>query len=225
MKALLRGWSRVDELLQRIERGILVTGILTILVVGVLDLALRTVFQWGLGFADTLARQITIWLGLFGGTLATSAAEHINIDAFSRLLNRQKLIVNRILVSVACILVSGFLTYFAIRLVSFYYAAPNTVVEMGHWKIPTWWLLLSFPIAFGVMTSRYLLHTFEYLYALRGDPLPWSLVTEKLEEELLQRDPQAAAQEKTTAPPTATILPTETSAEETKTAQDGEDKR
>lgn len=178
----------MDAIIQKIERSILVWGMLTILLTGVMDIGLRLALGWGLGFADTLARQITVWLGLFGAALATSHAEHINIDAFSRILRRRGLQINQIVVGIACFLMSSALTYYAIKLVQFYQGNAGSVVTFGSVNIPTWWLLLAFPVSFGVMTSRYLLHTLEYIYALRGDPLPWSYVTTRMEEELVRRE-------------------------------------
>ncbi len=188
MKTWLQRWSQADAIVQKIERSILVWGMLTILLAGVMDIGLRLALGWGLGFADTLARQITVWLGLFGAALATSHVEHINIDAFSRILRRRGLQINQIVVGLACVFMSGALTYYAIKLVQFYMGNTSSVVTLGYIDLPTWWLLLAFPISFGVMTSRYLLHTLEYLYALRGDPLPWSYVTTRMEEELSRRE-------------------------------------
>ncbi|MCB9640211.1 MAG: TRAP transporter small permease subunit [Myxococcales bacterium] len=195
MKTLLKTWSNVDEIIQKIERGILVLGMMTILVTGVIDIGLRLALGWGLGFADTLSRQITVWLGLFGAALATSHSEHINIDAFSRILRRRGLQINRIAIGVACIFMSGALTYYAIELVKFYMSNSTSYVVLGETKLKTWWLLMAFPVSFGVMTSRYLLHTFEYLYAFRGDPLPWSLVTQQMEEELVRRETPEGSEE------------------------------
>jgi TRAP-type C4-dicarboxylate transport system permease small subunit len=87
----MRGWQRVDNWIKSFERFLLVLGMGMIMVFGSLDIILRNIFGWGLMFADTLARQLTIWLGLLGASVAASSSEHISIDAFSYLLKRRGL--------------------------------------------------------------------------------------------------------------------------------------
>ena len=90
---------------------------------------------------------------------------------------------------------SGVLTYYTIELVRFYMGNTTSFVVLDKVKLPTWWLLMAFPVSFSIMTSRYVLHTIEYIYAFRGDPLPWSLVTQQMEEELVRRENPEGSEE------------------------------
>ena len=58
----------------------------TLIILGGLQIILRNVFHSGLLWADPLMRHIVLWLGCLGAALATTSARHINIDVFSRAL-------------------------------------------------------------------------------------------------------------------------------------------
>ena len=91
MKRMLQTWHTFDDALQKVEQWLIVIGLMVILITGVASIVLRNTVGWGLAFADVLARQITVWLGLLGATLATTTGEHINIDALSRMFKRKGL--------------------------------------------------------------------------------------------------------------------------------------
>ncbi|TNE50565.1 MAG: TRAP transporter small permease [Deltaproteobacteria bacterium] len=186
----LRGWQAVDSKVQKLERGLLVVGIFTILIVGTLHVLLRNFLGKGLPFSDVLAQHLTVWLGLIGASLAVSSNEHISIDAFSRVLAGMGLKINKILIGFVSFLGCGILTYRTIVFMQFYLNAKSMeYVHLGTFKLPIWYALLVFPYTFGLLTIRYLMQTIEHIYT------PSHLyVAEQVEEDLAQ---EAASTEAT----------------------------
>ncbi len=185
MKRILEFWHRVDVKIQKAEELFIVFALMAILITGVLSIILRNTVGWGIATADTLARQLTVWMGLLGASLATTTAEHINIDAFSRLFKGKRLWLNRLFITLFCIFGSIVLSYVAFSFVAFYYKDP-VFIEIGSVKISNWYLLLIFPFAFLLITLRYIVQAIEFFYAFRGEILPHSLA-EKLHLDALEQ--------------------------------------
>ncbi len=159
----LQGWHAFDSRLQKLERGLLVCGIFTILLVGSIHILARNLIGQGLAFSDVLAQHLTVWLGLLGATLAAASSEHISIDAFSRVLRGRGLQVNKLVIGAVSTLLCGVLTYRTIVFLLFYTQSKTMEhVHLGTWNVPIWYFLLIFPYAFGLITIRYLMQTIEY---------------------------------------------------------------
>ncbi|MEM1007682.1 MAG: TRAP transporter small permease [Myxococcota bacterium] len=175
-------WHRWDQRLQWFERSFLLAGILMILLGGTLDIAFRLVLGWGFGFIDILARQLTIWIGLWGATLATRMDEHIRIDALGKLFSTRTQRGLKLFVSLCSFFFNLLFFVYTCAFVRFAYHDSAQVSHLGKVQVESWKLLLGFPVAFAVMTSRTALHVFEHIYALRGRPFAWSVFEEFLAE-------------------------------------------
>lgn len=194
MKDILTLWHRLDAVIQKVEQWLIVVGLMVILIFGVMSILLRNTVGWGLAFADILSRQITVWLGLLGASLATVSAEHISIDAFSRMLKKDKVKVNRVAIGIMCIIGNGIMTYCAIMFLMFYINKPVDV-DFGGFKVTNWKLLVIFPLAFALITFRTLIQTIEVGLALKGVIIPGSLEEERYLQELEdEREAEAATQ-------------------------------
>lgn len=160
-----QGWYTFDHALQKLERGLLVLGIFTILGIGIVHILLRNIVGQGFSFSDVLSQHLTVWLGLIGATLATASSEHISIDAFSRVLQKRGLKINKIVIGLAATLGSAILTYRTVIFLLFYYhSKTGEFVHLGTTKIPLLYFLVVFPYAFGLITLRYFMQTLELLY-------------------------------------------------------------
>jgi C4-dicarboxylate transporter DctQ subunit len=73
--------ERLDEAIDRVETAIVVLFISAMLVIAFLQIFLRNVFTTGLTWGDLILRNLVLWIGFIGATLATREGKHINIDA------------------------------------------------------------------------------------------------------------------------------------------------
>ena len=145
--------ERLDEVLDRIETVIVVLFMSAMMVIAFLQVFLRNVFTTGLTWGDLILRNLVLWIGFIGATLATREGKHINIDAISRSL----LPLGRAVVETSVHLFSSFVcSLFAYASLKFI----KNEVEMGTTTfigVPAWVLETILPLAFGLMAFRFAL--------------------------------------------------------------------
>ncbi|SHO43237.1 TRAP transporter small permease [Desulfopila aestuarii] len=143
--SLAQKGARFEELVLCLLLGFMI-------VLACVQIALRTFFGGGLLWADPLLRYLVLWSGLLGASMATSRGEHIALDLAGYLLP-EKL---QPLVQLAChlfaLITSGFLTWASILFIQseIEYGSPGLL------DIPTWGWNMIFPLAFLLITLRYL---------------------------------------------------------------------
>jgi C4-dicarboxylate transporter DctQ subunit len=158
-------WERVDETIERVERTLLVTFLGFMILVAFLQILLRNFFSTGLDWGDSLLRNLVLWVGFVGATLATKEGKHINIDIVSRWLPSLGKHIVMIIAHLFSFFVCCALTYAALKFI-------KNEVEMGNrtfLNIPTWVPEMILPITFGLMTFRFGLRSFKTLFGMRKD--------------------------------------------------------
>jgi TRAP-type C4-dicarboxylate transport system permease small subunit len=101
-----------------------------------------------------MLRYLVLWSGLLGGAVATKQGKHIRIDLASHLLPPGLQAWLQVLLDLAAALVCVVLTRVAIVFVrnEAEFGSATTLLA-----IPGWVLYLIFPLAFGLMSGRFLL--------------------------------------------------------------------
>jgi C4-dicarboxylate transporter DctQ subunit len=152
-------WERIDEVMARVEQTLLVTFLGFMIGIAFLQILLRNFFSTGLDWGDSLVRNLVLWTGFIGATLATKEGKHINIDAVSRWLpslgkNLVTLIMHLFSFFVCC----G-LTYAALKFIKNEVQMENITFL----DIPAWIPEMILPLTFGLMTFRFGLRSFKNL--------------------------------------------------------------
>ena len=148
---------RALGLLRRIEDGILVLLLMTMIGVAASQVVLRNFFDAGLYWGDSLVRVTVLWVALVGAMVASRDDSHIRIDLLSRLIkpeNQTWLVRSTRLFS--CV-VLGLFTWGSGQFV--YYEYVDNAIAFG--DVPAWMCEVIMPIGGGVMTLRYLLLAFK----------------------------------------------------------------
>ena len=134
------------------------TALLAVLVSGLVLLAaaqilLRNFFQTGFLWAEPLLGMSLLWLTMLGALAATGARRHIVIDLVGHFCPpRLRAIVGRFTALFAAA-ICGLLTVAAVRFCLFQKEIEtNRILDL-----PVWGYYLIIPIAFGLMTLRFLL--------------------------------------------------------------------
>ncbi len=154
----------VFKFLGQVELGILGLLLGTLIVLGGLQIILRNFFHSGILWADPLMRHIVLWLGCLGAALATTSAQHINIDVFSRLLPDNLKPLRRSLVYGATAVATFILGVSAWRLV----LDEKLYGDIAFSSVPVWTLQLILPVAFFLISYRSLVNLF---IGLEAEPL------------------------------------------------------
>ena len=152
-------WEKTDEAIAKVEQALIITFLSLMICLAFLQIILRNVFSTGLDWGESFLRNLVLWIGFIGATLATREGKHINIDVVSRWLpslgrNIVMLITHLFSFSVCCLL-----TYAALKFI-------RNEVQMGNrtlLNIPAWILEMILPMTFGLMTFRFGLRAFKNL--------------------------------------------------------------
>jgi len=144
-------WERVDEAIGRTEQTLLVAFLGFIILIAFLQIVLRNFLSTGLDWGDSLVRNLVLWIGFIGATLATKEGKHINIDVVSRWLpSLGRNIVTRV-IHLFSFFVCGGLTYAALKFI-------KNEAQMGNrtfLELPAWVPELILPVTFILMTFRF----------------------------------------------------------------------
>ncbi len=144
--------KKTGEIIEKIEEGFLCLLLLTMIVLAVVQIVLRSVFSEGLLWADPFLRYLVLWSGMFGAALATKKGKHIALDVVSYLVPQELQPWLKCLLDFFSCLVAGILCYAAIIFV-------RNEAEYGAsvlLSIPSWGWNLVFPLAFALMALRFL---------------------------------------------------------------------
>jgi len=144
IQRLLRGLHRAEDWLLAGLLGVL-------LVLSVVQIALRVFFDTGLEWAEPVSRMGVLWLALFGALGAARAHRHIAIDALPRLLppaiRRAAWVVTQLATATVC----GLLAWYGWGMFEMEREAPSVFVE----GIASSWPMLAFPLGFGLLALRF----------------------------------------------------------------------
>jgi TRAP-type C4-dicarboxylate transport system permease small subunit len=161
-------WERMDEIIGRVEETLVVTFLGFMIFIALLQIVLRNVFFTGLDWGDSLLRNLVLWIGFIGATLATKEGKHINIDVVSRWLPPIGKNVVTLITHLFSFLVCCALTYATLKFI-------RNEVQMGQklfLNIPAWIPEMILPITFGLMAFRFGLRSFKNLSEMGKGDIP-----------------------------------------------------
>jgi C4-dicarboxylate transporter, DctQ subunit len=102
----MRILKAIDYIFYRIEFGLLIACLGSMVLLAFVQVFLRNFFDTGIVWADTIVRHLVLWLGFIGAALATRDQRHISIDAITRYLSKRTraaaLIVTSAFAAVVC---------------------------------------------------------------------------------------------------------------------------
>lgn len=154
--------SKVLQIIARIEDGLLVFMLAAMIILAGLQIIMRNVFQSGFTETDSLLRVLVLWVGMIGAVVASREKRHISIDILSRYLSDKTKQYVDIVINLFVVLVCGLLATHSMRMLLIDYV-ENTIAFSS---VPTWLLESILPIAFSVITLRYLMYSWQSISAL-----------------------------------------------------------
>lgn len=153
MTTLWKVYKTVTVALARVEEIFLCLLLSTMILLSCVHIFLRGVFSGGFIWADPLLRYMVLWSGMFGAAVATKRGKHIAIDVASHLIPERAAPWLHVVTNIFAAAVSCVLTYAAVIFVrnEAAYGGNSTVLAL-----PSWTMNLIFPVAFGIITLRFL---------------------------------------------------------------------
>lgn len=138
-----RWLHRAEDLVLAVLLGLLV-------LLAVLQIVLRTVFDTGLLWLDPLLRALVLWVAMLGAMVAAREGRHIGMDLAGRLLPPLPARIARLLSWGFAAAVSGLLAWQAARMV----ADERAMGTLAFAQVPVWWVQAILPVAFAVIALR-----------------------------------------------------------------------
>jgi TRAP-type C4-dicarboxylate transport system permease small subunit len=156
------------EIFARVEDGILMLILVSMIILAFLQIVLRNVFGVGLIWIEPLVRQMLLWVALVGAMVATRDHNHITVDAISRFLPPGRIkSATAFICDTFATIVCCLLTYSTFLV--FYREFNDPLLGNIMPGLPHWASLLALPVAFGVMTLRFIRFSFlSLLQAVKG---------------------------------------------------------
>jgi TRAP-type C4-dicarboxylate transport system permease small subunit len=140
-------------MLDKGERWILCLLLASMILLACLQIILRTFFASGLIWADPLLRYLVLWCGLLGAVSATGQGKHIALDITGNRLPQSIEPWITLITHLFCTLAAGGLTWAGWRFLRGEFEFGGT----GLLSLPLWFWNSIFPIAFGLITLKYIL--------------------------------------------------------------------
>ncbi|MBT5469921.1 MAG: TRAP transporter small permease [Nitrospina sp.] len=143
----------LDRFLEKIEGRLIVVLLSVMIILSFGQMVSRNIFHQSLVWGDTLLRQLVLWTGFLGASLAVHKNKHISIDVFSNFmspaLKGKVLIFTHFITAV----ISGFLAWAAWSFMQFERESESTLFL----DIPVWIFQFILPYSFLIIAFRFLL--------------------------------------------------------------------
>ena len=148
--------TKLHQILLKAETLLLVSFLISLIMIAVIQVIMRNVFDGGLLWADAYTRISVLWIAMLGAMIASRQQNHIAIDILIRRLPEDwKNVMQRIsnaLTGLICFAIAWFSTDFVMQ--------ESEYADIAFADIPTWWCELIIPFAFAVIASRYCVAVF-----------------------------------------------------------------
>ncbi|MGD9488403.1 MAG: TRAP transporter small permease [Calditrichaceae bacterium] len=142
---------RINDAVAKVELGLLIFIVLTMVILAFIQVLLRNVFDQGILWGDTFLRHLVLWVGFIGASLATRDEKHIDIDILTRFLPVRAKSVVRIITNVfagiICFILGKAGLTFVLQEIEF-----GTILFND---IPAWYFEIIIPVGFALMGIRF----------------------------------------------------------------------
>lgn len=159
----MNGIKKLSHLISRAETSLLIVMVLFMISLSFLQVILRNFFDTGLDWAEVCLRNIVLWVGFIGASLATQEGRHVNIDALTRFLSPKGKAFVEVITSFVSLAIGIVLIWASLKFVLAEYDGQG-IAFLG---IPFWVVQLIIPLGFGIISLRFFLKMIEDIEALR----------------------------------------------------------
>jgi TRAP-type C4-dicarboxylate transport system permease small subunit len=152
---LIRSLDSLDRTLEKFECRLIVCLLSLMIILSFGQMISRNFFHQALVWGDILLRQLVLWTGFLGASLAVRQNKHISIDVFSIFLppsSKDKVFT---FTRIATAIISGFLALAAWSFVQFEKESESILFL----DLPVWFFQLILPYSFFTIAFRFLLYS------------------------------------------------------------------
>jgi TRAP-type C4-dicarboxylate transport system permease small subunit len=154
-------WERTEALGGRLETILLCALLSGLILLGSAQILLRNVFSIGVTWGDGLIRLGVLWLALLGALAASREGRHITMGDPNRWLPRRLQLAAGVAADFFAAAVAGVFAWYACVFVRDSRAFGDTLLN----DVPAWILQLIMPVAFALISYRYVVRGLRRLKA------------------------------------------------------------
>lgn len=133
------------------EDGLIVAVLLFMVLMAVLQIALRNFFGMSLVWIEPFLQNAVLWIGLLGAMIASRRDEHIRIDIASHYTSPSVQRWLAVLVNFFTAAICGLVAWHSI----FFVLDEMAYGGAGFSSVPSWFLQVIIPVGFSVICARY----------------------------------------------------------------------
>ena len=154
--------NKILDIIARIEDGLLVFLLGSMIVLAGLQIILRNVFSTGITETDSLLKILVLWVGMLGAVVASRERKHISIDILTRYVSEKTRQYVEVMIDLFVVFICSLLATLSLRMLLVDYES-STIAFSG---VRTWMLESILPIAFVIITLRYLMYSWQGINAI-----------------------------------------------------------
>lgn len=147
--------------LHRIEDSLLTGLLLIMILMAVLQIFLRNLFDSGIIWGDEMVRILVLWLGLIGAMIASRDNNHISIDVLSRYLPKKIKKITTFITHLFTCIICGIMAWYSLEFIKMEKADGLTAFA----NVPAWVCESIIPVAFTIICIRYMILTASLFYS------------------------------------------------------------
>lgn len=156
---------QVLERTGRILEDSLLIGLLGLMIVlASAQIVLRNTLDFGFVWGDEFLRILVLWVAMAGAVAASRADRHITIDVLSRFLPVRANSMVKGITDLFTAIVCGVAAWYSWTFVLLEMEFESTILG----GLPAWPFQMVLPVAFGLISWRYLLHGLKSIGAVLG---------------------------------------------------------
>jgi TRAP-type C4-dicarboxylate transport system permease small subunit len=145
----------LDKTLEKFEYGLIVCLLSLMIILSFGQMVSRNLFHQAFVWGDILLRQLVLWTGFLGASLAVRQNKHISIDVLSNFLPASSKNKVFTFTRIVTAIISGFLAWAALSFVQFEKESESILFL----DLPVWFFQLILPYCFFTIAFRFLLHS------------------------------------------------------------------
>ena len=166
--ALPTRWiDRIEGRLVTAERTLLTVLVLSMTLLGFLQIVLRKTSLGGLLWADTFLRHLVLWVAFLGACLAAAQNKHFGADLSDRLFTGRFRLVAQLVASLFTVAVCALLTSASIAFVAEEFRSASTLFTLGALRVPASLFEIILPLGFLLLLVHYALKVVGTIQELR----------------------------------------------------------
>jgi len=150
---------QIDNILEKIETLSITVLLSLMILIAFSQVILRNGFNDGILWGDIFIRQLVLWVGFLGASLAVRESKHISIDFLPHFLPNSWKNYIQFIVNITAGAISGFLALAALRFVQFEMEGSATLFL----DIPAWIFQIILPYSFCVISARFIIKALDIL--------------------------------------------------------------